>query len=198
MGFRLMNIALLYNHLKVNIAITSYRGYGESSGSPSEEGLLIDSDTLFKWVREHPLVDSNKIVLFGRSLGGAVAIATAASNTDAIRATILEVGLLNHSCGVSCGEEYVRMGSVSFLSFFISFLLFFRILTLSITPPSTSLHRIPSHPSQTLWIPYSPFLPPSRATCFASAGRVKSVSLPSLIPFSSSQDKMMKSYPHLI
>lgn len=45
MGFRLANLVQMYRSLNVNIAAMSYRGYGFSSGSPTEQGVLIDAST---------------------------------------------------------------------------------------------------------------------------------------------------------
>eukprot|EP01084_Bolivina_argentea_P291155 500374_1 len=79
MGFRLPNLVAIHNRLNVNIFIISYRGYGESEGIPNEEGIKIDALTAFNYVCENKKteIDLNKIYLFGRSLGGAVAIYTA-------------------------------------------------------------------------------------------------------------------------
>lgn len=51
-----------------------YRGYGESTGSPSEAGLRIDARATLRALAARSDIDVNKIVLFGRSLGGAVAL----------------------------------------------------------------------------------------------------------------------------
>ncbi len=90
MGLRLPNIRLYHAALGVNIFILSYRGYGESSGSPSEEGLIIDAETALTHVLGRADVDKKSVVVFGRSLGGAVAIALTNRHQDKIRALILE------------------------------------------------------------------------------------------------------------
>eukprot|EP01084_Bolivina_argentea_P152214 265557_1 len=79
MGFRLPNLLQIHNKLKVNIFIVSYRGYGESEGEPNEEGIQIDALAAFDWVHQNKSdeIDVNSIFVFGRSLGGAVAIYTA-------------------------------------------------------------------------------------------------------------------------
>jgi fermentation-respiration switch protein FrsA (DUF1100 family) len=54
----------------------SYRGYGGSTGTPSEEGLIRDAAAAYDFVvARYP---ATRIVLFGESLGSAVAIALAA------------------------------------------------------------------------------------------------------------------------
>jgi uncharacterized protein len=53
--------------------IIDYRGYGLSTGSPSESGLYEDADTAWKHLTAVRGIDPAKIILYGRSLGGAVA-----------------------------------------------------------------------------------------------------------------------------
>jgi len=49
----------------------SYRGYGNSEGSPSEQGLYEDARTAIKWINEN--YESAKIIVYGESLGSGVA-----------------------------------------------------------------------------------------------------------------------------
>jgi len=98
MGFRLPNLVALHNAIDVNIFILSYRGYGESEGVPSEDGLKIDALAALDYVeRERP---DDRLFLFGRSLGGAVAIYAAAEREregGAIAGVIVE----NTFCSIS-------------------------------------------------------------------------------------------------
>jgi fermentation-respiration switch protein FrsA (DUF1100 family) len=75
MGFRLTNIKQLFVDVGLNVFILSYRGYGESTGQPGEEGMIIDAETAFAHLRERTDLDPKSLFVFGRSLGGAVAIA---------------------------------------------------------------------------------------------------------------------------
>jgi abhydrolase domain-containing protein 13 len=74
-------------------------GYGKSEGVPSEHGLLLDAEAFIKVLRENPdlNVDPNQIVLFGRSLGGAVAIAAADEFSEHVKAVIVENTFLSIS-----------------------------------------------------------------------------------------------------
>jgi len=54
----------------------SWRGYGGSSGSPSEAGFLVDADTALGWLRQQ--TPASNIILFGESLGTGVATQLAA------------------------------------------------------------------------------------------------------------------------
>ena len=58
------------------VLIIDYRGYGGSTGSPAEAGLITDGLSAYDWLTARaPVVP---IVFFGRSLGGAVALQVAA------------------------------------------------------------------------------------------------------------------------
>lgn len=83
-GFRLDTVQQFVEELHFNVFILSYRGYGDSEGSPSEEGLQADVRAAVRYIFEEAPVDTSKIFLFGRSLGGAAAI-YAASQMRAFR-----------------------------------------------------------------------------------------------------------------
>lgn len=75
---RLENIRLLHDKVEINIFIFDYRGYGLSEGGVSEEGTYRDGEAAVRWLRERRDVDEKSMVLFGRSLGAAVAAEIAA------------------------------------------------------------------------------------------------------------------------
>lgn len=89
-GHRLPNALLMLVNLKVNLLLVDYRGYGKSEGDPSEEGLCLDSEAVLDYVMTRPDIDKTKIILFGRSLGGAVAVHLASENAHRISAIMLE------------------------------------------------------------------------------------------------------------
>jgi uncharacterized protein len=60
--------------LGLSLLAFDYRGYGESDGVPSEAGLYKDADASYRYLRETLGVPSEKIVIFGHSLGSAVAV----------------------------------------------------------------------------------------------------------------------------
>ncbi len=60
--------------LAVNIFAFDYRGYGRSAGEPSERGLFTDVRAAVDWVRTSLQIPLSRVILFGHSLGGAVAI----------------------------------------------------------------------------------------------------------------------------
>jgi len=65
-----------------NVFIFDYRGYGKSDGKPSRKGLYQDGIAALQFVRSLPMVDTNRIVILGQSLGGATALAVAARNPE--------------------------------------------------------------------------------------------------------------------
>jgi fermentation-respiration switch protein FrsA (DUF1100 family) len=71
---RLQNVHLLYRACNINILLFDYRGYGKSTGTPSETGLYTDAQAVYDYVRTRTDLNQDKIFLFGRSLGGAVAL----------------------------------------------------------------------------------------------------------------------------
>ena len=60
--------------LKVNLFGFDYRGYGRSEGSPNEQGLYADARAAYDHLVDDLEVAPQSILLFGHSLGGAVAI----------------------------------------------------------------------------------------------------------------------------
>jgi fermentation-respiration switch protein FrsA (DUF1100 family) len=68
----LENARRLIDRLGVEIVAVDYRGYGHSEGAPSEAGLYLDGRAIYDAVRGRG-VPPERIVLFGRSLGAAVA-----------------------------------------------------------------------------------------------------------------------------
>lgn len=65
-------LALLYRN-GLEVLAVDYRGYGWSTGSPSEEGLYVDGLTAVRYFREHLQRPDLPLVYWGRSLGSCVA-----------------------------------------------------------------------------------------------------------------------------
>ncbi|MBA4389023.1 MAG: alpha/beta hydrolase [Verrucomicrobia bacterium] len=62
-----------FHGMGLNVLIFDYRGYGKSTGRTTEEGTYKDAMAAWKYLVEQRGASTNRIVLFGRSLGGAVA-----------------------------------------------------------------------------------------------------------------------------
>lgn len=70
----------------------SYRGYGGSSGLPSEAGLIADAEAAYAYAAAR--YPGRRIVLWGESLGSGVAVALAAGTRE-VRALVLEAPFLS-------------------------------------------------------------------------------------------------------
>lgn len=70
-GDRVVRI-LPYAQQGYGILLVGYRGYGGNPGKPTENGLYIDARTALDFLNAQG-IKSNQIVLFGESLGSAVA-----------------------------------------------------------------------------------------------------------------------------
>lgn len=85
-----MNI-LHYERLRelgLNVIVREYRGYGGVPGVPTESGMFEDAISAYVYLRQHEHVDPQRIVIYGWSLGSAVAVTLAASVEES--AVILE------------------------------------------------------------------------------------------------------------
>jgi len=60
--------------LSLNVLAIDYRGYGESSGTPGEEGIYEDARAGYDYLRSHQHVPGERIVVYGYSLGSAAAV----------------------------------------------------------------------------------------------------------------------------
>ncbi len=62
-----------FQRLGLNVFIIDYRGYGHSEGRPTEAGTTLDAAAAWRYLVEQRGFAPEQIVIFGRSLGGAVA-----------------------------------------------------------------------------------------------------------------------------
>lgn len=69
---RLDSIAI-FHKLGLSVFIFDYRGYGQSEGQPSEEGMYRDAEAAWEYLVQKKEHAPEQIILFGRSLGAAVA-----------------------------------------------------------------------------------------------------------------------------
>ena len=78
----------IFRHLRLNTFIFDYRGYGTSAGKPTERGTYLDAEAAWNYLVKERNVRQDQIVVFGRSLGGAIAAWLAKEHTP--KALILE------------------------------------------------------------------------------------------------------------
>ena len=69
--------AHLRDALQASVFLFDYRGYGHSEGRPSEAGCIADGRAAQHWLANRMGIKPSDVVLMGRSLGGAVAVALA-------------------------------------------------------------------------------------------------------------------------
>lgn len=66
-----------------SVLLFDYRGYGQSSGSPNERGTYEDAETFYRYLVKTKSIPSERIVIYGESLGGGVAVETAVRHKSA-------------------------------------------------------------------------------------------------------------------
>ena len=78
----------VFNTLGLSTFIFDYRGYGKSEGRPSETGTYKDAEAAWQYLIEKQNFDPSEIIIFGRSLGGAIAVWLAQGKS--VKALIVE------------------------------------------------------------------------------------------------------------
>jgi fermentation-respiration switch protein FrsA (DUF1100 family) len=78
----------IFHQLNLDTLIIDYRGYGESSGKASEQGTYLDAQAAWDYLVDERGIPANRIIVFGRSLGGAVGAWLGTQHTPA--AVIIE------------------------------------------------------------------------------------------------------------
>jgi len=78
----------IFHDLGLDVLIIDYRGYGESTGSASEKGTYLDAQAAWDYLVNSRGIPAHRIIVFGRSLGGAIGAWLGAHNDPA--AVIIE------------------------------------------------------------------------------------------------------------
>lgn len=68
-----INYLAMFKRLGYHTLLLDYRGYGQSSGTPSEAGMYLDAQAAWRYLTDILGHTPAQIILFGESLGGAVA-----------------------------------------------------------------------------------------------------------------------------
>lgn len=76
--------------VQCNIIAVAYRGYGDSSGKPNQEGIEKDALAIMRFAFQMPEIAKDQIYLHGRSLGGAVALSAQVNSTFKAKGLIIE------------------------------------------------------------------------------------------------------------
>lgn len=89
--------------LGFNVFIFDYRGYGQSAGSPSRQGIHEDCLAALAHVKTLPGVDPERVVVFAQSLGGACAVAALGeAGTQGVRGVAIDSSFANY---IAMGNE---------------------------------------------------------------------------------------------
>jgi fermentation-respiration switch protein FrsA (DUF1100 family) len=86
-----------------SVMIPEFRGYGRSGGSPSQAAIVADAEKFYDLLAARPEVDSSRVVIHGRSLGGGVACQVAAARPFAalvLESTFTSAASFSWSLGV--------------------------------------------------------------------------------------------------
>ncbi|MCI0456234.1 MAG: alpha/beta hydrolase [Gemmataceae bacterium] len=67
-------VTTLRDQLGVSVLIVDYPGYGKSEGSPSESGCYATAEAAYDWLTKEQKIAPAKVILFGKSMGGGVAV----------------------------------------------------------------------------------------------------------------------------
>jgi fermentation-respiration switch protein FrsA (DUF1100 family) len=93
------NAANVSNHLPLvawmpargfNVLMLDYRGFGQSEGKPTLDGIVEDALAALGYLRTRAGVDRDRIVVFGQSLGGATALRMLARDAAGVRLAIID------------------------------------------------------------------------------------------------------------
>jgi fermentation-respiration switch protein FrsA (DUF1100 family) len=71
---RIEKIESLHDDVKLDVLILDYRGYGKSEGTPSEKGLIDDTESALTWLSKRTGKPTEEIFLYGESIGGGVMV----------------------------------------------------------------------------------------------------------------------------
>jgi fermentation-respiration switch protein FrsA (DUF1100 family) len=96
--------------LGIDVFIIDYRGYGKSEGEPDETGLYEDGLAAYDYLVNEKGCTGNSIVLFGRSLGAAVAVDVATKRP--VRGMILESAFTNAKAMAKIIMPHLPVGSL--------------------------------------------------------------------------------------
>jgi uncharacterized protein len=147
-----INQAYRFQQMGFSVLLIDYRGYGKSKGNfPSESQVYKDAQTAWDYLVKQKQIPADRILIYGHSLGGAVAINLSVQNPDA-------AGLIVHNSFTSVAAMSAR--SAYFRFFPVNLILRHRFDSLSkvkslqmpvLFVAGTRDSLIPYHMSQSLY-----------------------------------------------
>ena len=73
----------IFHEVGLSTLIIDYRGYGQSTGKTSEQGTYLDAQAAWDYLVNRRRISPDRIIIFGRSLGGAIGAWLGVNNTPA-------------------------------------------------------------------------------------------------------------------
>lgn len=61
-------------HFGYDVLIFDYRGFGDSTGEPTQASLTKDAESVYEFAAKELAFDASQVIIYGESLGGAVAV----------------------------------------------------------------------------------------------------------------------------
>lgn len=92
-----------------NVFAFDYTGFGKSFGTAEPKGIYESAVAALAYIRTRTDIDTNKIFIYGQSMGGSVAIAAAVAKPEGVRAVVTESAFYSYSSMVDDrrpGEGY--------------------------------------------------------------------------------------------
>ena len=83
LSHRIETLKLIHS-LGLSVLIFDYRGYGISTGMPSEDGIITDAEAAYAYLLKNIEPDETRIIIWGRSLGGPVAAKLASEHNASV------------------------------------------------------------------------------------------------------------------
>jgi pimeloyl-ACP methyl ester carboxylesterase len=90
---------------KLFVLAFDYRGFGKSTGTPSEQGLLNDAEAVVEWALKVAGISPNRIAFLGHSLGTAVSAAIA-HHYVSLDVPVEFAGLIMCASFTNCGNAF--------------------------------------------------------------------------------------------
>ncbi|KAI3482788.1 hypothetical protein L1887_54466 [Cichorium endivia] len=89
--WRIAAYSALTSRMDVNVVAIDYRGFGDSSGSPSEAGVVEDAHAAYRWIKRQQGRSNQRVTLFGQSLGTGIAaiLATQLAEHDEVGVVLM-------------------------------------------------------------------------------------------------------------
>ncbi|MFA5156015.1 MAG: alpha/beta hydrolase [Candidatus Omnitrophota bacterium] len=104
-----VEIGRMFHDKNMDIFMIDYRGFGKSSGRPQEKGVYLDGLAAYEYLVKTRKITPGKIVIFGKSLGVAIAVEVASK---------VPAGALICESGFTSTRDFARQ-AYSFLPFWL-------------------------------------------------------------------------------